>query len=40
MKKLYNAPELEITVLTAEDILNNGSNEPGIEMDEEMFGKN
>ena len=35
MKKIYNAPEVEITVLAAEDILT-GSNEPGIDVDD-MF---
>ena len=33
MKKIYNAPELEVTVLSAEDILD-GSKEPGIDMDD------
>ena len=33
MKKIYSAPEFEVTVLMAEDILS-GSNEPGIDMDD------
>ena len=38
MKKIYNAPELEVTVLFAEDILT-VSNELGMDV-EDSFGDN